>query len=88
VDVAPSIGSVISGGADRVAIVWDIRDLTSQHILRGHTSPVTSASINKRTGDMVTLAGVDINVWSISGEWTGPVERGVVSERLSDQSWL
>lgn len=69
VDLAPQIGNLVSGGADRVAIVWDLRDMTAVRLLLGHTSPVTSVSINKRTGDMVTLAGVDMRIWSIAGRW-------------------
>ena len=68
VDVAAQLGILLSGGADRLAVAWDVRDFTSQRLLVGHTSPVTSVSINKRTGDMVTLGGVDIRVWSVTGE--------------------
>jgi WD40 repeat protein len=70
-DLAPQIGNLLSGGADRVAILWDLRDFTAVRLLLGHTSPVTSVSINKRTGDMVTLAGVDMRIWSISGTRRG-----------------
>ncbi|GAB5029584.1 wd repeat and fyve domain-containing protein 3 [Nannochloropsis oceanica] len=68
VDVAAQLGILLSGGADRLAVAWDVRDFTSQRVLVGHASPVTSVSINKRTGDMVTLGGVDIRVWSVTGE--------------------
>ena len=68
VDVAAQLGILLSGGADRLAVAWDVRDFTSQRLLVGHASPVTSVSINKRTGDMVTLGGVDIRVWSVTGE--------------------
>ena len=66
-DIAPQIGSLISGGADRLAIVWDIRECCCQRYLPGHTAPVTAVSINKRTGDMLTLAGVDLRLWSVTG---------------------
>ncbi len=68
VDVAAQLGLLLSGGADRLAVAWDVRDFTSLRLLVGHTSPVTSVSINKRTGDMVTLGGVDVRVWNIMGE--------------------
>ncbi len=68
VDVAPQLGILLSGGADQLAVAWDLRDFTSQRLLVGHTAPVTSVSINKRTGDMVTLGGVDIRLWNITGD--------------------
>lgn len=68
VDVAPQIGCLISGGADRLAIIWDIREFACQRILVGHASSVTSVSINRRNGDMVTLAGVELRLWSITGK--------------------
>jgi len=68
-DLAPQTGSLISGGADRLAIVWDIREGCCQRYLPGHTAPVTAVSINKRTGDMLTLAGVDLRLWSVTGWW-------------------
>jgi len=68
VDVAAELGILLSGGADRVAVVWDVRDFTSQRLLVGHAAPVISVSINKLTGDMVTLGGVDVRVWSVTGE--------------------
>ena len=51
-----------------MAVVWDVRDFTSQRLLVGHAAPVISVSINKLTGDMVTLGGVDVRVWSVTGE--------------------
>lgn len=67
-DIAPQIGSLVSGGADRLAIVWDIREMSCQRYLPGHTAPVTAVSINKKTGDILTLAGVDIRLWAVTGK--------------------
>lgn len=67
-EVCPSMGMLVSGGQDRRAVIWNFRTCSFLHELRGHTRPVSSVSINPSNGDVVTLSGQDIRLWSLNGE--------------------
>ena len=66
-EVCSQVGTLVSGGEDRRAVVWDLRTSTFLHELRGHMKPLRTVSINKVTGAVVTLAGPELRLWSANG---------------------
>jgi hypothetical protein len=88
VDIAPAVGIIVSGGFDKLAVVWDLQDYSCQRLLF-HAAPVASVSINRRTGDVVTLAGVDMRIFSITGK-SSPMTPSPTRQRTheADRAWV
>ena len=59
---------VASGSKDMTAIVWDLRSRSYIRELCGHTSPITHVGINSSNGNITTIAGHEIRMWSINGD--------------------
>jgi len=69
-DVCPGFGVVVSGGADALVNVWELRTGQFLRCLPRHPAPVTSVSINSSTGDILTLAGFDLRLHTVNGVLT------------------
>jgi len=68
VDVCSHTGSVVSGGQDKRAILWDLRRNSFLRKLGNHKGPLQSVSINKTTGDIVTLGGGELRLYTVTGD--------------------
>ncbi|CAN0474974.1 unnamed protein product, partial [Hapterophycus canaliculatus] len=60
-------GNAVTGGADGKVLVWDIRRETFVRELPGHRSGISSVDINSTNGNIVTLSGSELRVWSVNG---------------------
>ncbi|CAM9964054.1 unnamed protein product, partial [Phaeothamnion confervicola] len=67
-DANSEVGNAVSGGADHRVLVWDLRRQAFLRELPGHHQAVTSVSINGRNGNVVTLAGIELRVWTVNGD--------------------
>ena len=79
IDVSTIFGTIVTGGADGSVLVWDLRTLSflrrldhpaqkDRLDLNLAIQPITSVSINDKTGDIVTLIGSHITVFDINGK--------------------
>ncbi len=80
IDISTTFGTIVTGGAGGSVLVWDLRTLSFLRRLdhpteEDHSSnlhhfaikPVTSVSINDKTGDIVTLIGSRLTIFDING---------------------
>ncbi|CAM9577283.1 unnamed protein product, partial [Laminaria digitata] len=65
--VCMASGSAVTGGADGKVLVWDIRRKTFVRELPGHRGAITAVDINKTSGNVVTLSGPELRVWTVNG---------------------
>ncbi|KAI9203243.1 uncharacterized protein BJ171DRAFT_624220, partial [Polychytrium aggregatum] len=66
--VSKSFSILVSGGDDRLAIIWDLNRMEYVRTLAGHEGPVTSVAINDATGDIATCSGTVVRIWTVNGE--------------------
>ncbi len=76
IDISTVFGTIATGGADGCVLVWDLRTLSFLRRLEdGKTKgdvansiePVTSVSLNDKTGEIMTLIGSKITIFDING---------------------
>ena len=71
IDISTVFGTIVTGGADGCVLVWDLRTLSFLRKLECEnmdtTKPVTSVSLNDKTGEIVTLKGSKITIFDING---------------------
>ncbi|CAM9326778.1 unnamed protein product, partial [Chrysoparadoxa australica] len=68
VDVSAPNSLVVSGGMDQRVLVWDLSRFTFVRELPGHHQPITAVSINGHNGNVVTLSGAELRVWTQNGD--------------------
>ncbi|CAM9604379.1 unnamed protein product, partial [Choristocarpus tenellus] len=66
-DMCMGSGRAVTGGADGRVVMWDIRRKEFVRDLQGHCHPIASVSINTNNGNVVTLSGLDLRVWTVNG---------------------
>jgi WD40 repeat protein len=67
-DVCVSNGLLVSGGKDARVMVWDLARCSFVRELPGHRVAISSVSINPTNGNMVTLSGPELRVWTVNGD--------------------
>ena len=91
IDISTAFGTIVTGGADGSVLVWDLRTLSFlrrlDHTIEDNDSnsnsnfavkPITSVSLNDKTGDIVTLIGSQITIFDINGN--------IVAKQRPDES--
>jgi len=72
VDISIIFGMIVTGGTDGNVVLWDLRTLQFLRQLNNSndsaSKPVISASINQKTGDVVTLVGSQLTIFDINGK--------------------
>ncbi|KAI7902411.1 WD40-repeat-containing domain protein [Cokeromyces recurvatus] len=63
-----SYSVLVTGSADKTAIIWDLNRKQYIRSLAGHENGVQSIDINETTGDIITCSGHVIRVWTINGD--------------------
>ncbi|KAG9404723.1 hypothetical protein AC1031_004930 [Aphanomyces cochlioides] len=63
-----SFNLIVSGSKDQTAIVWDLRTRSYLRELKGHDAPLRHVSINGANGNLLTIAGAQVRIWSINGD--------------------
>eukprot|EP01156_Anaeramoeba_ignava_P021366 Anaeramoba_ignava/c18862_g1_i2.p1 GENE.c18862_g1_i2~~c18862_g1_i2.p1 ORF type:complete len:914 (+),score=263.88 c18862_g1_i2:328-2742(+) len=80
---------IVSGSADKTAIIWDLNDFSCLSKLEGHEGSVSTIAINKINGDVLTFDSCSnsqrkvnsLTLWAISGRLIKKVE-------LDDQEFV
>lgn len=67
-DISAEFNIVISGGADRRAILWDYRSENMIRILSDHIGRLESVSINTISGNLVTLTKEQVRIYHLNGQ--------------------
>ena len=65
---SPTWGILVTGSADRTAIVWDVNRREYLRTLQGHEQPVSHVAIDDQAGYIATVARTEVHLWSINGE--------------------
>ncbi|KAH9156310.1 hypothetical protein AeRB84_001772 [Aphanomyces euteiches] len=63
-----SFNLIVSGSKDQTAIVWDLRTRSYLRELKGHDAPLRHVGINGANGNLLTIAGAQVRIWSINGD--------------------
>ncbi|CAK4987569.1 unnamed protein product [Aphanomyces euteiches] len=63
-----SFNLIVSGSKDQTAIVWDLRTRSYLRELKGHNAPLRHVGINGANGNLLTIAGAQVRIWSINGD--------------------
>lgn len=74
---------IVSGGRDRVAIVWDLNRLGFVRQLGSgpppiHQGPISAMAINDSSGDIATCASSWLYLWSINGQLLAHIDSRIV----------
>ena len=67
-DFCSAYSIVVSGSADRTAMVWDSRGAKLLRVLGGHSGSVVSVSVNAVSGHIATLTSGELRLYSINGD--------------------
>jgi hypothetical protein len=68
VSVVEDLSLCVSGSKDASVILWDLNTHEYIRELTGHSGPVGHVSVNEASGNIVTLSGSEMRMWSINGE--------------------
>jgi WD40 repeat protein len=67
VAICTTNGIVVTGSKDCSAIIWDLSEVILVRFLEGHESPVHTTSINRKSGNIVTVSLGNIRIWTVNG---------------------
>jgi WD40 repeat protein len=74
--------TVVSGGEDCVAIIWDLNRQQYVRTLEGHETPILGVYINDNTGDILTYDISTLKLWDINGNILFSQKIGIDNEPI------
>eukprot|EP00742_Colponemidia_sp_Colp-10_P010160 GILJ01011136.1.p1 GENE.GILJ01011136.1~~GILJ01011136.1.p1 ORF type:complete len:1307 (+),score=181.80 GILJ01011136.1:246-4166(+) len=77
--VSRTFNVIASGSEDGTCVLWDLNKLMYVRQLGFHARGVSKILINDNTGDVITVSGVVLVVWSINGDCLARVKTSDVS---------
>ncbi|KAJ3101503.1 hypothetical protein HDU97_001318 [Phlyctochytrium planicorne] len=66
--VSKTYSLIVSGGLDKLVIIWDLIRMQYTRALPEHDGPISAIAINENTGDIITCTDITVSVWSINGD--------------------